>query len=149
MWFTQATSESVAWSRGTRIPALEKVGVIAMRRRIRQLVTVGRPDGPELTVVSREIVDGSRREAVPIRTRLTGTGQSGPSETLVLAALAAGVDRAERSNAPTSMTVRPALRSRRADQAARSALAAGRHPTTRPEKTTPVVAAARCSCSRR
>ena len=39
---------------GTRIPALEKVGVIAMRRRIRQLVTVGRPDGPELTVVSGE-----------------------------------------------------------------------------------------------
>ena len=44
---------------GTRIAALEEVGVVAMRRRIRQLVTVGRPDGPELWSVPREIVDGS------------------------------------------------------------------------------------------
>ena len=81
---------------GTRIPALEEVGVVAMRRRVRQLVTVGRPDGPELTVVSGEIVDGSRREAGRIRTRLTGTGQGGPGDAFVLAALAAGVDGAER-----------------------------------------------------
>ena len=67
-----------------------------MRGRIRQLVTVGRADGPELTVVSREIVDGSRLEAVRIRTRVTGTGQGGPGEAFVLAALATGVDRAER-----------------------------------------------------
>src|SRR3954453_19861342 len=47
---------------GTRISAVEEVSLVAMRRRIRQLVTIGRPDGSELMAVSREIVNGSRLE---------------------------------------------------------------------------------------
>ena len=51
---------------GPRILAGEEVGVVAVRGRMRQLVAVGRPDGPELTVVSGEIVDRPRREAVRV-----------------------------------------------------------------------------------
>ena len=81
---------------GTRIPALEEIGVVAMRRRIRQLVTVGRPDGPELTAVSGEIVDGSRCEARPIRPASPAQDKAARVRRSARG-VTAGVDRAERS----------------------------------------------------
>jgi hypothetical protein len=52
---------------GVRVFAAVEVGIVAMRGRIGQLVAVGRSDGPEFPVMSREIIDGSRLESEPER----------------------------------------------------------------------------------
>ena len=109
---------------GARIPAREEVGVVAVRGRVGQLVVVGRADGPELAVVSREVVDGPRLEAVRLGTRVTGTGQGGPGDAFVLAVLATACRSCRtrrRSPAPTRSTPPGADESRPSNRRRRTA----------------------------
>ena len=61
---------------GRAITAREVISVIAVCRRIRELVAVRRTDSPEFAVVSREIVHGSRLETVHSQICVASTGQA-------------------------------------------------------------------------